>query len=226
MDKQAPNGWFIIKRCCLSKIIYCLIFIDRFRNDRLIVEYSTNIARKDKHNRQRGLERLEKDLASNTLTKKHISNRGYNKYLKLTGKLNVEIDYQRFEEDEKWDGLKGYVTNCRLSKEKVIDNYKNLWQIERAFRISKTDLLIRPIYHRIEDRIEAHICIAFMAYSIIKELEMRLKENGIKISAKRAVELTETIYALDFTLPESKRKENIMVTLTDEQKLLLSIVNL
>jgi transposase len=58
--------------------------------------------------------------------------------------------------DKSWDGLKGYVTNTKLDNE-VMENYKNLWHIEKAFRMSKTDLRIRPIYHRLRNRIEAHI---------------------------------------------------------------------
>ena len=64
----------------------------------------------------------------------------------------------------------GYITNTKMGKDEVIALYKNLWKIEKAFRISKTDLRIRPIYHRLKHRIEAHICIAFCAYKIYKEL--------------------------------------------------------
>ncbi len=75
--------------------------------------------------------------------------------------MNIEIDYDKFEQDKKWDGLKGYITNTKLRKKQVINNYRNLWYIEKAFRMSKTDLRIRPVYHRLERRIQAHICIAF-----------------------------------------------------------------
>jgi len=69
----------------------------------------------------------------------------------------VEIDYTKYEQDSVWDGLKGFITNSKMSDRDVIANYKNLWHIERAFRMSKTDLRIRPIYHRLRNRIEAHI---------------------------------------------------------------------
>ena len=109
-------------------------------------------------------------MRSGKLSKEHINNRGYNKYLKLSGEVNITIDYEKYEADSVWDGLKGYVTNTSLSRKKVIENYSQLWQIEKAFRISKTDLRIRPIYHRLKNRIEAHICICFTAYTIYKEL--------------------------------------------------------
>jgi hypothetical protein len=58
-------------------------------------------------------------------------------------------------EDSKWDGLKGYLTNTDMPKDEVIGNYGQLWKIEKAFHISKTDLRIRPIYHRLQRGIEA-----------------------------------------------------------------------
>ena len=91
--------------------------------------------------------------------------------------LTIEIDYDKFNEDKQWDGLKGYFTNTTLKPATVLDQYKNLWHIEKAFRMSKTDLRIRPIYHRLKRRIEAHICLSFAAYAIYKELERVLKKE-------------------------------------------------
>ncbi|MDQ2719200.1 MAG: IS1634 family transposase [Bacteroidota bacterium] len=138
-----------------------ILKIKRSANTRLIVTYANNRAAKDEHNRKRGLQRLEKQIKSGKLTKSNINNKGNNKYLKLEGEISIKIDYQKFNQDNAWDGLKGYITNTKISDKQVIENYKNLWHIEKAFRMSKTDLRIRPIYHRIRHRIEAHICIAF-----------------------------------------------------------------
>jgi hypothetical protein len=79
------------------------------------------------------LQRLEKRIKSGKLTKGNINNRGYNKYLRLKGDVQVEIDYEKFENDKAWDGLKGYITNSPLSDKLIVENYKNLWHIERAF---------------------------------------------------------------------------------------------
>lgn len=136
---------------------------------RLIVSYSQKRAIKDEHNRKRGLQRLEKSIRSRNLTKSQINNRGYNKYLKLRGNIEVGIDYDKFEQDKVWDGLKGYLTNTDLTEKQIMDNNKNLWQVEKAFRISKTDLRIRPVYHHLRCRIEANICISFTAYVIDKD---------------------------------------------------------
>ena len=156
-------------------------------------------------NREKGLKRLEKKLRAGKLTKDHINNRGYNKYLKLSGEVNITIDYERYEADSVWDGLKGYVTNTHLPREEVIGQYSQLWQIEKAFRISKTDLRIRPIFHRLKNRIEAHICICFAAYAIYKELERLLKENQIGISPEKALDEIKEIRQLRYVLPKSQR---------------------
>ncbi|MDZ7739715.1 MAG: transposase [Bacteroidales bacterium] len=108
-------------------------------DSRLIVSYSSKRAKKDQANRERGLKRLEKQLKSKKLTKGQINNRGYNKYLKLSGDVDISIDYDKYQADGKWDGIKGYITNTDLSHQYVINNYNQLWHIEKAFRISKTD---------------------------------------------------------------------------------------
>jgi transposase len=191
---------------------------------RLVVSYSEKRAKKDLKNRERGLRRLEKSLNKGKLTKSHINNRGYNKYLRLEGDISIEIDYDKFNADSKWDGLKGYLTNTKLSGKDIIENYNQLWQIEKAFRISKTDLKIRPIYHRTESRIEAHICIAFVAYTIYKEVERRLAEKNIPMSPARVAELTKTMYTIKIKIPETDQWETIPFEWTDEQELVGKIL--
>lgn len=191
---------------------------------RLIISYSTKRATRDKRNRERGLKRLEKNLNKGKLTKSHINNRGYNKYLKLQGDIKIEIDYEKFEADDKWDGLKGYMTNTKLSAKSVIQNYNQLWHIERAFRISKTDLKIRPIYHRNGNRIESHICIAFVAYTIYKEVERRLAEKDVPLSPARVAELTKTMYTIKIKIPETDQWEVIPFEWTEEQELVSKIL--
>jgi transposase len=200
------------------------ISVRKSKRQRIVVSYSDKRAAKDQHNRKRGLSRLEKSLKRGRLTKANINNRGYNKYLKLTGDILVEIDYDKFNADQRWDGLKGYITNTSLRSKHIIDNYNNLWQIEKAFRISKTDLKIRPIYHRLRHRIEGHICISFTAYSIYKELERVLNAEKSYLSVKRAAELTHNMYQLNITLPESKRQQSILLEMDRSQADLYQII--
>lgn len=200
------------------------IALKKSENTRLIVNYSSVRATKDAYNRKRGLNRLEKQVKSGKLTKSSINNKGYNKYLKLNGDVTIEIDYDKYNKDQVWDGLKGYVTNTKLTDSEVIDNYKNLWHIEKAFRMSKTDLRIRPIYHRLRNRIEAHICISFTAYCIYKELERVLYQEKSRLSLKRAAELTHNMYQITYTLPESKHTKSKLLNMDDEQAELYKII--
>ncbi len=193
-------------------------------NNRLIVSYANNRATKDEHNRKRGLQRLEKQIKKGKFTKSNINNKGYNKYLKMKGDVMIEIDYEKFNADKCWDGLKGYITNTRLSDKQVMENYKNLWHIEKAFRMSKTDLRIRPIYHRLQSRIEAHICISFTAYCIYKELERVLYKEKSTLSLKKAAEITHNIYEINYTLPESKHAKTKLLKMDDEQAHLYQII--
>lgn len=193
------------------------------KNGRLIVSYSCKRATNDRKNREKGLKRLEKKVSSGKLTKDSINNRGYNKYLKLSGQVTVSIDYEKYKADNVWDGLKGYITNTKLSPKEIVEQYGHLWQIEKAFRISKTDLRIRPVYHRLKNRIEAHICICFAAYAVYKELERLLKKNSLPLSPEKAIEAIKEIRQLRYTLPKSKQIKTKILQPTQVQMKLLEM---
>ncbi len=198
--------------------------LQRIDGNRLIVTYSEQRRKKDAYSRDRGLARLRQRIKSGVLSKGHINNRGYNKFLALKGSIEVSIDETKVKHDVLWDGLKGYITNTDLSIDKVVENYRQLWQIEKAFRISKTDLRIRPVYHYRRKRIEAHICIAFVAYTIYKELERLLEKGNVGFSPKRAAELTHTMYALDHQPTDGSKLERIILRMDPEQQQLYNIV--
>lgn len=192
-------------------------------NLELIITYSDARAKKDKYNREKGLRKLEKQIKTGKLTKANINNRGYNKYLKLEGEIDVKIDKEKFIQDAIWDGLKGYITNAKLSKDEILENYQHLWQIEKAFRIAKTDLKIRPIYHRKQNRIEAHICLTFTAYKVYKELERQLKEKKSNLSPEKVIEIIQSIYQIEI---KNEYKNEILkhtILLTEEHKIIRSI---
>ena len=90
--------------------------------------------------------------------------------------------------------------------------------------MSKTDLRIRPIYHRLRHRIEAHICISFAAYSIYKELERVLLEEKSKLSIKKSAEVTHNMYRIEYTLPESKHTKSKLLRMDEEQAELYLII--
>jgi transposase len=200
--------------------------INKDKHTNIIISYAESRARKDKRNREKGLKRLEKQIRTGRLTKSNINKRGYNKYLILEGSATVSINRDAFEEDSQWDGLKGYVSNTNLSKEKIIENYGHLWKIEKAFRISKTDLKIRPIFHRLRRRIEAHICISFVAYKIYKELERQLYQKGSSLSPEKVIEIAKTIYSIKLRTPINNESFEKTIIINKEQKTIMDLFSL
>ena len=200
--------------------------IDRDDGSKLILSYKKSRALNDKNNRKKGLENLEKKVKTGKLSKQNINNKGYNKYLKIEGEAKISIDYEKYKEDAIWDGLKGYRTNTSLSKEEVIKQYHQLWAIEKTFRISKTDIEIRPIYHYLKRRIEAHICISFAACKIYKELERQLKLKRSKLSPEKAIDILKTIYKVSFETPYSNKVYQKLLLKTKEQQGLVDLFDL
>ena len=198
--------------------------IDKGGGVRLIVSKSEKRAKKDAHARKKGLERLQKRFDTGKLTKANINRRGYNKYLKMEGDVTITIDMAKYEADAVWDGVKGFVTNTKLAEKEVLSSYSNLWFIERAFRMNKGDLRARPIYHRLHNRIEAHICICFTAYTIMLELERMLKAAKSEITIYQAGHLTKTMYQLNYQLPRSRRQKSLILQMDSEQQELYDIV--
>ena len=185
---------------------------------RLIVGYSDNRAKKDRHNRAKGVKRLEKAYRSGNITKENINKRGYNKFLEISDNVKVAISQDKIEQDQKWDGLKGYLTNTQLPAKEVYEQYCGLWSIERAFRITKGTLEMRPMFHFTPKRIEAHVCICFVAYKVYKELERVLKISHINMSVDKVLDIAKTITTIKINLPVSGNTMTKTMLLTQRHR--------
>ena len=171
----------------LQKEIPCLNDNDKKQTfqikQKLILSYSTKRAKKDKRTREKALQKIKATLSKKNITKSDLKLSYYAKYLDIDDKCSIKykLNPDKIMQDERLDGIKGFATNdFTLSANDIIAHYQNQYDVERAFRISKTDLRIRPIYHRLENRIKAHILISFVSYAIYKEFERRLKLHNIK----------------------------------------------
>jgi len=164
-----------------------------YNGKKLLISYSKKRAKKDKHEREKAIAKLKKRLESSKSVKSQLSNNGYKKYLQLQSSdttkscdLSIELNVDKIKEDEAWDGLKGILTNnTTLTDEELIDQYTNLWQVEESFRITKHDLKIRPIYHWKPSRVKAHLAISFMAYTLVRYLEYRVRLQYKKMSPEK-----------------------------------------
>lgn len=201
--------------------------IELTKNRRMVVTMSDARARKNAADRERGIKRLEKRFRSDKLTKDKLNNRGYNRFLTMSGDATIKIDYEKVAKDERLDGYKGYTTNSTLSDDRVIEEYGYLFMIERAFRFCKTDLDIRPMYHRLFNRIEAHVCICFVAYTIMLELERILKAAESHITLEKARFLAEKIYQIDYFNPYDNKRKSVLLHTREEPEVteLLDIIS-
>ncbi len=95
------------------------------------------------------------------------------RFVKIDGAAR-EVDWDLVERARQLAGLKGYVTNIgtdTMTGSAVIAAYHDLWQVEQSFRMAKTDLRARPIFHRLKDSIEAHLTVVFAALAISRHLK-------------------------------------------------------
>ena len=198
----------------------------RENGDRLIVGYSENRAKKDAYNRERGVARLQKAYKSGRLTKDQVNRRGYNKFLEISKDVEVTISQEKIDEDSKWDGLKGYVTNTELDAKDAVAEYKGLWVVERAFRVGKGTLEMRPMFHFTERRIEAHVCICFVAYKVYKELERIIALADIKLSVDKVLDIAKTITTIRVNMPQNHDFYTKTLFLSDEQNTIKPLFNL
>ena len=188
-------------------------------DERIIVSYSEERAAKDRHNRDKGIQRLRKAYSSGKISKRNVNQRGYNKFLVIENDVMVSIDEAKIASDALWDGMKSYVTNTDLPARDVVEQYHGLWVVERAFRITKGTLEARPIFHFTERRIEAHICICFVAYKLYKELERILHLIGIGLSVDKVLDIAKTISTVTINLPNGSKRSKTLLT-RDEQRIL------
>ena len=114
------------------------------------------------------------------------------KFLKNPTKTKTVINEELIEKTKLLLGIKGYYTDLdKESNETIIKQYHNLWRIEKSFRMAKSDLQTRPVYHYKNKAIQAHILICFMALSLGTYMELSTKRSLQKILklTKEAVEM-------------------------------------
>lgn len=197
----------------------------KINGGRLIIGYTANRAKKDKYNREKGIKRLEAAYKTGRITKDHINKRGYNKFLEISDDIKVSISKDKIKEDEKWDGLKGYFTNTNLPADEVCEQYNGLWVVERAFRVTKGTIELRPMFHFTPKRIEAHVTICFVAFKVYKELERILKLKKIDLSVDKALDIAKTITTIKVRLPKNNQILTKTMLITPKHKSIEQLIN-
>ena len=159
---------------------------------RLITGYKSKRAMNDAHERQNILDKITKTIGDKGNTKKLISNSGVKKYTSTDDSMTY-LDHDKIEQDAMWDGLHGVITNDHtISEREAIAKYARLWVIEQAFRINKHNLKMRPIFHWTEKRIESHIAMCYMAFTVLKQIEYKVSLTQ-KISVDNIMNLLTSV---------------------------------
>jgi len=156
---------------------------DGERRRRFVLVYNPEEAARDKASRERVLRRIEEFLAAigdqkGKLHKKSVcalvSHRTMGRYIRQLKSGAITIDKGRIRDDSHLDGK--YIISTSddtLSAEDVALGYKQLLEVERAFRTLKTTLELRPVYHRKDERIRAHVFICFLALLLVRIAERK-----------------------------------------------------
>lgn len=172
----------------------------------LICSYSSGRYRKDKYEMEKQIERAKQIVESPSKSKKL-------KYTTSNGQ-KVELNEKLIEKNKKLLGVKGYYTDLEeneVSNQTIIERYHELYKIEQAFRISKSDLQTRPIFHFKEEPIKLHILICFIALVLSKHIE--LQTNA---SIKRFIHECKKITDGRLTNKITNKEVRIRVALNEE----------
>lgn len=167
-------------------------FLQRFNFDPddpkriLIISYSQKRAVKDRSDRKKQLDR------ANWILNNQQKFVGKYKYLKKEDQRGFILNTLLIKKSEQLEGLKGYITNAvEMSDQEIVGKYHELWKVEKAFRMGKTDLEARPIFHTVKDKIEAHLTIVFASLAISRYVEIQTQKSIEKVvnALKRAKQL-------------------------------------
>jgi transposase len=161
------------------------------------------------------------------------------KFSGSNGKPRLSITWNRNQRWSEWRALSEgcYLLRTNLTETdpaKLWKMYIQLTEAEWAFRITKDELVIRPIWHQKEDRVQAHILVCFLAYCLWKTLAQWMKVSGLGDAPRRLVEEFARIKSGDVVLPTRNRDGSLGKTLhvrcvttpDDAQKVLLNRLGL
>jgi len=163
--------------------------------ENLIVTYSDERAEHDRKQRQKLIDKAVKYANSPSLVKAS-NKRGGKKYIKETGTCSFSVDACAIAKDEAFDGYYAIQTNeLDLNPKDIINAYSHLWKVEESFRIMKTTMEVRPIFHWTENRIKGHFVICFLSFLLERALELKLKEKNIEFSPER---IKEALNSMNF----------------------------
>jgi transposase len=189
----------------------------------IIKKYSDLYKEREMFKQSKMLEKARKNMKNFTI---NATTKSKSRYYKASEnpkkKIPVEIDEEKIKKEQESFGYFYIVTNkIKMNPKTIMTAYNSLYKIEESFRILKTNLKARPVYHFKERRIRAHFLICYLALLIQRILEYKLDEKGIKLSTNEIINglegfildeidyKTDKLYMLSDKLFESKINKEI-----------------
>lgn len=174
-----------------------------YLNHRLVCQYVNSRAAKDRSDREKQIERAKAIISSPA---------------KITGRFRFvetvngryEVNNELIEKAKMLEGIKSYLTNTDLDEQTIIDRYHDLWQIEKSFRITKSDLEARPIFHQLDATIASHLIIVFAGLAISRYLEIK---TGM--SLRRILKITQKVLTHKVVIPKTGQSALIETKIED-----------
>lgn len=159
----------------LGKEVLVKLCTIEYNNRTIIGTYSKKRAKKDQHEREGKLKKAQKLLANPA----NIEKKAERYYLRKESKEKYILNEEKILEDQKYDGFLAIATNnTQLPITEVLDQYKQLYKIEHSFRTFKSHLAARPMFHWTNKRIDGHICLCYIAYTLLNHTLLKLNKNG------------------------------------------------
>lgn len=197
------DRYTILSKADLKKIRKDLQWKEVLYNDqRLLVCYNPERAKLDAAKREEILERIQAKVKDGSILS-IVDNANYKKFLKIEGKKPT-LDPEQVERDEWYDGVYVLTSNTKLKGQQIIDSYKDLWQVEHAFRALKSELEAGPIYHWKDGRIRAHVMVCFLALVLRTILYKKLKAHDKEASYTEVISDLHALHAIGLRVKESQ----------------------
>jgi transposase len=177
---------------------YCTV---AFQGRTIIGTFSAKRAKKDAYDREVKLKTAEKLLKNPSL----VAKKAGRFFLKKEGETTYELDKQKIERDKRFDGFLAIATNnTTLDVNIILEQYKQLYRIEHTFRTFKSHLETRPMFHWTDKRIEGHLCLCYLSYTLLNYTLLKLKRAGVKTTE---TQLRKTLERMQVSLIEQNDKE-------------------
>lgn len=172
--------------------------------EKLIVTYCVTRAQKDKADRERLIKKATLLLEDKGRIKAQ-ARRGGKKYLKEVSEKSPDwvLDEAAISKDSHYDGYYALQTSEEnLRPREVLELYRGLWKIEESFRVMKSSLEVRPVFHWTESRIKGHFVLCFLAFLMERTLEFKLHETGIPSSPEQIKEALNSLNLVEVTVQD------------------------